>query len=147
MFGQQIQWPDQKAPVTAMKTYAVAAPVATHFRPASCEEVGCLNYHNGWITKVPVDSDLEDIVKRSGRKWQYRSVRAGVAAYTFAPGTACFNASTHRVPLERPALFVVRDGDHRGNPTGRQMQHTRPEFWVEDFAEHQQGIKDARDKG
>lgn len=138
---------NEHLPATAFKTYQIAAPVASHFRPASCEEAGCLNYHNGWITKVPLGSDLEDLVKQSGRHWTLRDQVGAEVAYHFPAGTTCFNVSTHKVPLERPALFVVRDGDHRGNPSGRVYRHTRPADWVEDFAEHQDGVATARNQG
>lgn len=133
------------APVGMYKTYQIAMPVETHFRKATCEEVDCKNYKNGWMTRVPVDSDLERLVRSSGRKWQHEYTEGAERVFTFAPGTACFQESQHRVSLERPALFIVKDGDFRGNPTGRYMQHTKPEHWVEDFAEHQENI--AKDRG
>lgn len=147
MTGQQPFRLDPQGPVGAYKTYAISAPVATHSRPATCEEAGCLNYHNGWITKVPVGSDLEDAIKASGRKWSYVAKVGPNHEYTFPAGTECFRSSTHRVPLDRPQLFVVRDGDWRGNDTGRSFRHSRPEHWVEDFAEHQDRIKTLHDRG
>jgi hypothetical protein len=51
------------------------------------------------------------------------------------------------VPLERQPLLIVRDGDWRGNPTGRRRLHTKPEHWVEDFKEHQGKINDAIERG
>lgn len=144
------QMPNRLQPqmhVGGYKTYAISAPIATHTRPASCEEVGCLNFHNGWETRVPVDSELDGLVRASGRGWRSVVTEGGVNIYTFGPGTECFNSSSHRVPLDRPQLFVVRDGDWRGNDTGRVFKHDKPEHWVEDFANHQQKIADARNKG
>jgi hypothetical protein len=40
------------------------------------------------------------------------------------------------VPLERPALYLARQG------TGPVVRHTRPELWVEDFSEHLDKIKE-----
>lgn len=133
------------AGVEMYKTYQIAQPVDTHFRQASCAEVECANYQNGWITKVPIDSDFERLVRSSGRRWAAVRQEGGEMVFTFAPGTPCFQESQHRVSLERPALFIVKDGDFRGNPTGFQRQHTKPEFWVEDFAEHQERVSKDRE--
>ncbi len=69
----------------------------------------------------------------------------GLTEFRFPPGQPCFRE--HRVPVGRPELYIVRDGDHRGNPTGTIRTHTRPEHWVEDFAEHQQALHDAHERG
>lgn len=145
--GQDVNWPSVQLPVTDVKSYEISAPVATHYRPATCEEVGCLPHRNGWETRVPVDSDFERTVRAQARRWASVRREGGEMVFTFAPGTPCFRESQHRVPADRPALFVVRDGDFRGNPTGRRRVHTRPEYWVEDFAEHQQTLADAQKKG
>jgi hypothetical protein len=41
----------------------------------------------------------------------------------------------------------VRDGDFRGNPTGRRRMHASGADWVEDFAEHQAKLADQQQKG
>lgn len=133
-----------RAGVELYKTYQATQPLETHFRQATCEEVGCENYRNGWITRVPIDSDFERIVRSCGRRWAAVVREGAEMVFTFPPGTACFKESQHVVPLERPAFFIVKDGDFRGNPTGFYREHTTPEFWVEDFQEHQ--AKVAKDR-
>jgi hypothetical protein len=52
------------------------------------------------------------------------------------------------VRIDKPPLFLVRDGDWRGNPRRtRARQHLNPGNWVEDFATHQQAIADEIEKG
>jgi hypothetical protein len=59
--------------------------------------------------------------------------------FVYKPGQRCFAEHTKR--LDRQELFTVRGGDHRGNPKGTPTRtHTRPEFWVEEFAETQDKI-------
>ena len=54
MAGQLIQGADGALhaepllPSGSMKTYQMAQPLKTHWRPASCEEVDCPNYLSGW---------------------------------------------------------------------------------------------------
>lgn len=155
-------------PVGAVKTYEVDAPLSTHWRDATCEEVECQAMREGWITTVvesdavPVPpathhyrqlmgiADADDrrayyIRHMSGRKFTEHRDASGVTVFDFEPGQTCFE--THRVRVDRPELFIVRDGDFRGNPTGRTRTHTRPDDWVEDFAEHQDKISKRIERG
>lgn len=136
-------------PVTARKTYAIHSPLATHTRPATCVEVDCPNYLHGWRVHVEaVGPELAHAAKTSGARHKVVELSAGHTYLVFEAGQICFGAARHRIGVDRPQLFVVRDGDRRGNPRGTPVrQHTRPEHWVEDFAEHQQSLADAANKG
>jgi len=140
-------------PVQAFKTYALSAPLSTHYRPARCEEVNCPNYAAGWRTVVDVSTDLGQrqakyITGASGRKFTTNGVPDStdmLVTFTFPPGQQCF--ASHTVPLEREPIYVVRDGDWRGNPTGRRRQHVRAADWVDDFASHQAELIKEIEKG
>jgi hypothetical protein len=138
-------------PVQAYKTYQILTPLSTHFRKATCAEAGCSRYLNGWETRVDETTDLGQaqahyIRKDSGRGFSERR-EAGLTVFRFEPGQRCFQSETHQVRLERPEIFIARDGDHRGNPTQRVVRHENPDHWVEDFAEHQQRIADELERG
>jgi hypothetical protein len=138
-----------RLPVTAVKTYSIQSPLTTHTRPATCAEVDCPNYVHGWRVHVEaVGPALAHTARTAGARFREQHVSEGHTYLVFEAGQPCFGASTHRVSTDRPALFVVRDGDWRGNPRGTPArQHTRPEHWVEDFAEHQQTLADAQNRG
>ena len=128
---------DPALPVHAYKTYAIASPVATHYRTASCTEAGCLAQRNGWKTVVDESRALGQkqafyIRSRSGRK--FTETRNGTTEFVFEAGQECF--AEHKVPLDRPELYVVRGGDWRGNPTG-ERQRLSSDAWVNDFGQHQ----------
>lgn len=131
------------------KTYSIVAPLATHFRPATCEEIGCEHYTKGWQVRVEgLSPQMLHAARTSGRKYAELTAAAGETWLVFEAGQPCFKRTEHRVPVGRPELFIVRDGDRRGNPRGtRARQHLRPELWQEDFAEHQQGLADAIERG
>jgi hypothetical protein len=132
------------------KTYAIHSPLATHWRPASCEEVGCIDFLKGWRTRVEglAPEVLHAVRHQSGRKFTELPVVEGETWLVFEAGQPCWRASLHRLPTGRPELYVVRDGDRRGNPRGtKDRVHLRPELWQEDFAEHQQGLADAIQEG
>lgn len=127
-------------PVQAYKTYQLASPVSTHYRDGTCDEAGCLAQQHGWQTSVDETTELGQkqahyIRKISGRRFtEQRTI--GLTVFVFEAGQRCF--ATHKVPLDRPEFYVVRDGDWR--EYGRPRMHSRPDDWVDDFAEHQDRI-------
>lgn len=133
----------------AYKTYEVRSPLVSHFRPASCAEVGCQHYLNGWQVRVEaLTEDLLHAARNSGRRYVEQHIAEGETWLMFEAGQPCFKARQHRAPVGRPPLYLVRDGDQRGNPRRTKARlHQRPENWVEDFAEHQQKLADEIEKG
>jgi hypothetical protein len=137
-------------PAAAYKTYGIKAPLATHWRRASCAEVGCPAYLNGWVTIVPVQSPQAQYIRagRSGRHYsEATGSEQGMTEFRFQPGQPCFRASEHRVPLEREPIYTVRPGDWRGSAPGASRRHQRAADWVDDFGTHQQAIADRHKKG
>lgn len=131
------------APVTGYRTFGVTAPLSSHFRSATCEEVDCDAFRNGWVTRAQTTEQSDYIRRRSGRSFEERE--PGV--FVFKSGQVCFGASHHRVRLERDEFYIVRDGDWRGNPTGNVRRHTRSTYWVEEFSEHQDWLKTLKERG
>ncbi len=140
-----------KMPSGYYKTYSILAPLQSHFRPATCDEVSCRAHMRGWVS--PIDERTVDgqkhayyIRKVAKRRYAESKDAGGLTVFEFPPGQQCFRK--HVVPLERPELFVVRDGDYRGNPRQTEpVRHSRPEFWVEDWQEHHQKVKSAMERG
>lgn len=136
-------------PPSAYKTYALKLPVQTHFRVATCKEVECEREANGFRTTLDTSQPAHArtakwIEDHSGRKYTKQETGT-LVIYTFPAGQECFN--THHVTLEREPLLIVRGGDWRGNPRGDRRIHARAADWVEDFAEHQDGIAREIEKG
>lgn len=150
MFGQTPFRLEPGAGAQHYKTYSILQPKSTHTRVVRCEDVECAAYQHGWKTTLDVSTSLgtqqaQFITRRSGRKYTLEQTGSQLT-FTFPQGQQCF--SEHRVKVDRPALYVVRGGDHRGNPAGiRPVQHTSPDNWVDDFANHQQRVADARKRG
>lgn len=141
--------------VSMMQTYGLSAPQATHYRSASCREVDCLNYANGWISGFDV-TDPEQaracriVREQSGRLFTVQEIggtsgRIEKVLLTFGPGQECF--LPHRVALEREPIYYLRDGDWRGNPTGRKIVFSDATPFVDDFGEHQERIKTLVERG
>lgn len=138
-------------PVTAYKTYRIASPISTHFRPATCAEADCGAYLHGWVSTIDESTVLgqqqaHHIRKESGRAFTEQRLPTGLTEFTFEAGQRCFKGD-HQVRLDRPELYLVRDGDWRGNPTGEKRQHHNAKDWIEDFGEHQQRLADEHQKG
>lgn len=140
---------EPELPPQAFQTYAVRRIPGVHTRKATCEEVRCAFWREGWTTKIDTTTDLGKqqaayIVKQSGRRFDMRR-QGDLMVFLFPAGQQCF--AGHEVSTERPPLFLVRDGDHRGNPTGRRRVHTRAQDWVEDMGEHLQTVREQRERG
>jgi len=132
------------------KTYAVVSPLSTHFRKATCAEADCAYYRDGFQVRVEgLAPQVLHAVQHSGRKYTVQKVAEGETYLAFEAGQPCLRAALHRVRVsDRPPLYVVRDGDWRGNPrrTKDRVHHT-PDNWLDDFADHQQRIVDEIAKG
>lgn len=133
------------------KTYAVSSPLSTHWKPATCEDAGCQPYLNGWETFVNEATELGQkqahyIRKQSGKHFKEHRNDVGITVFTFSAGQPCFKSQDHKVPVGRPEIYVVKDGDWRGS-RGVMRRHVRPVDWVDDFAEHQQKLADAQQRG
>lgn len=137
-------------PAHLYKTYEIRAPLKTHWRKATCEEVRCPDYERGWKTTVDESTDLGKrqahyIRHDRTRKHAENRLPSGLTEFTFSPGQTCFDS--HKTRLEIDEIFVERGGDWRGNPRREGRMHTNAEFWVESFAEHQDKLKTALERG
>lgn len=148
-----VNYPLRKAGPELYRTFGIANPGATHWRPATCVEVDCAAHRDGFRvvcdlrTRLGVDQ-ARYIRDKAGRAFTHAFTEDGrVITFTFPAGQRCFIA--HRLPLGRPALFIVRNGDHRGpgrRPLERR-QYDRPDQWVDDFATHQDRLATAARRG
>lgn len=138
---------------TQIKTFQIAAPAATHFRPATCAEIECPAWANGWVTYLDESSaagrqQAQYIRAKSERAFTERREPDGRTAMVFKPGQRCFRSGDHRVQLEREPLFIARDGDawrRVGEPHvfgGR----LAADNWVDEFAHHQDKLVTQRER-
>lgn len=141
------------APSAMYETWRIDVPLDTHWRRATCDEVSCLAWLNGWVTKV--DERMEGgqaqayyIRKECGRSFVEESGPSGLTLFTFTAGQPCFGRSQHRLRIDRPEIFLRIGGDWRGNPLGtRPYRHTRAELWQEDMQEHLSDIERVKQRG
>ncbi len=140
---------DPAMPVHAYTSYQIVAPLKTHWRPATCAEVECERYLKGWqIRKENLDAQNLYLATHTGRAFKEVKIAEGETWLLYPPGQPCFEARNHRLRLEREEFFYRRPGDWRGLPDGgRVYKHARPDFWVEDFAEHQDKLITAIEQG
>lgn len=133
--------------VQAYQTYSIRRQPDVLVR-AACQQVGCGAWLNGWEstideTTVQGQAQAAYIRTQSGRTFRELRAAGGVlTVFRFEPGQRCF--AEHKT---NPESYAVRDGDWRGNPTGRVRQHSRAADWVEDFGGHQLVLVDQQQKG
>lgn len=136
-------------PAQAYDTYALRQRPAAKNRRASCAEVDCPQYLHGWRTTIDPRSEqgpAQLLYLRNDRTRKTVETRdpSGLITFTYEAGQTCF--APHWIEMQQ--LFLVRSGDHRTDPLDRRFrQHTRPEFWVEEFGENQDRLADRAAKG
>ena len=113
--------------------YQISQPVQSHFRDATCQEVECGAFLQGWVTTVDVGTQLgadqaNYIRMKSGRHFRVSQLAdSSLVSFTFPPGQRCFRQ--HKVSLGRPAIYSERDNR-------RVLKHTA-DTWVDSFANNQ----------
>lgn len=132
--------------VQAYQTYSISQRPDVLVR-AACQQVSCAAWQHGWETRVDEATEQGQqqaayIRTRAGRTFRELRTTAGLTVFRFESGQRCF--AEHKT---NPEVYGVRDGDWRGNPSGRIRQHQRPIDWVEDFGEHQLRIADQQKEG
>jgi len=137
---------EPQLPVQAMKTYAVVAPKLTV--PATCAEVSCPHYINGWRLRIDgLPADMVHAATHSGRSFEQLDVAEGETWLVFEAGQPCFRAAAHQRPITTgPDQFGVVAGDWRGS-LGLIRKHTKAEDWVDDFATHQDALATRLEQG
>jgi hypothetical protein len=134
-------------PVHAKQTYSIRMPPSTHTRKATCAEVDCPDYLHGWRLRLdglqPADVHA---VRHCGRRYVETHLAEGETWLVFEAGQPCFRSQSHTVQV-RPELYVIRGGDHRGNPRGDRRVMSSAQAWVDDFGEHQEKLADKQKEG
>lgn len=142
---------NSRMPANAMQTFQVTAPISTHTRVATCEEVECAQYARGWKMRIDLNTELGQkqawyIKNHAGRSYKKVGAQDGLVDLEFAPNQPCF--AEHRVRIDRPEIYRVKGGDYRGNPLRTPTRvHKKPEFWVEEFAINQDRLKTQMERG
>jgi len=141
---------DPKLPASAMKSWEIKAPLATHWSVTTCDDVDCDAHRLGWKTLIDEGTSLGQrqahyIRKESKRRFTEERQPDGLTAFVFEAGQKCF--AEHRARNMRPERFVERGGDHRGNPRREHRVHTRPDDWVDSFQSNQEKIRTALERG
>jgi hypothetical protein len=139
--------------VTAYRTFSVSSPIQTHYKSVTCKEAECQQYKFGWTTGLDITNAQQAeaatwIRMHSGLSFTFFET-GNLVTFNFPPGQTCFigQRGGHKVPLGKPELYVVRDGDHRGNPTGKVRKHTKPDLFVEEMAGNLTHLSDEIQKG
>jgi hypothetical protein len=121
-------------------THKVSAPIHSHWRPATCEEFECDDFVYGFVFTCDTSTELGQsqyyyLTHDRSRRYSMQRVGPQMVKFVYGPGFRGFgNAhASHRVPIGRPPLYLVAEGDFRGNPRG---VPTRVHRNVEDFVDH-----------
>ena len=137
-------------PVEQYVTWQVTSPIGPggFWRPATCEEVDCVNHLQGWVSKIDESTPLgqqQAAFIRADRSRRHTEERGPdqLTWFRFPAGQDCFQTDQHQIRNSRPPLFIVRGGDWRAQTSPARV-YDRDDQWVDDFANHQQRLHDAQ---
>ena len=103
--------------------FRVSMPPSTHRIPATCREVDCPHYLEGWMTVVAVGSRQDIYIRHdNSRKWTVKNVGDNALEFIFEPGQPCFREHTRL--SGRPPFYLHETAD------GRRLHR------AQDFIEH-----------
>ena len=112
--------------------FSIKAPTATHWRQATCEEVSCRKYINGWETHCNTGTELGMMqveyirAGKSERRFTERTDVEGIIIFSFGPGQECF--TTHSKKIEGMGHLLLKE-------SGGQRRLLEPERWMWEFNE------------
>lgn len=128
------------------RTYAMRAPLGTHFRPSTCDEYGCPAYTNGWSIRLEgLTAQLAYVARHSGRRYREMEVAPGETYLVYEPGQTCFDR--HVLPLDRPQWYFTGRGDYRIFNVRNARQFERPEDFIEDMQSHLDSLRRIQERG
>jgi len=135
-----------QGPVGAYQTFSVRSRPDRAVKTV-CERVRCAAWREGWESAIDESTDLgkaqaQYIRSQSGRTFREMRTEGGLTVFRFEARQRCF--AEHKT---MPELYLVRDGDFRGNPTGRRRVHARPQDWVENVQEELGRFNEDRRRG
>lgn len=130
--------------VNAYDTYAIRMPKATHQRKATCEEVECDAWANGWKTIVATAGPEAQYIRAKSERAFTETAVDGLTTFTFPAGQRCFASDKHTVLLERDPVFLKKRGDWR---SGAALRTLEPAQWVDEFAGNQERLKAIHERG
>ena len=111
--------------------YSIKAPIATHWRGATCEEVDCRKNIMGWETHCNIGTELGKNqvayirAGKSGRRYTERTDVEGIVIFSFGPGQQCF--TPHIKKAEEMGHLLLRES------SGQRQVIAEPERWMSDF--------------
>jgi hypothetical protein len=136
----------------AYTTFAMHAPVRTHFIELPCKVAQCRRYVHGWVTTLDPGREehlplIQHIVSgRSGRRWSRgENTPEGYMTFVFPPGQACFRNSHHQRDESKQELYVVRRGDFRMPYAQRESRVMGFDNWIETFDKNQKALVKAHE--
>ena len=115
-----------------MGRYSASWPLQTHWMAASCKEVDCPHFIEGWKTVVPDDSPQAAYIRHDKtRHHQEYRVDDGDIAFVFPSGQRCYNSPNHRRKLERGPWLTINSPSY--NPFALERYAVDSIEWMEKF--------------
>ena len=118
-------------PWPQVQSYVINRPLTdAYWRRATCEEVKCRHFLEGWETLIDLSMDGGEgrayyIRNHAGRTFVEFKGEDGMQVFRFHPGQTCFREGRgdHIVPVERNPLFLRKYADT--------LKAMEPQQWID----------------
>ena len=96
--------------------YGLRTPINSHRRLASCEEINCQHWREGWTIIADLRTDkgqlIEYTIKHDAHKrYKQEPLADGRTLFTFEAGQVCLRAAEHTTSLERAPFSDINQRD------------------------------------
>lgn len=152
------------AQITAYTDYRITQRDRENFRPATCAEVECDAFRNGWLTIVgaALADQVRVIARDTGRAFTERPTAGGLVEFAFPAGQEGFRGGEHdhKVRVDSVQHYTKASGKPgwRVNPLngrtewvfvgdGSSRQQLSAQSWVDDFGENQERLAAEQQRG
>lgn len=122
-------------PTAAPGHFVIDRPLDTHWRDATCKEVNCKHYLEGWLMVLPDPSPQLDYLRQSERHFTEEKKGGGTIELSFPPGQKCVRGP-HKMLLNKLENFV-----------GNGRQHANPNDWTEHHNETLYQFQRVKERG
>lgn len=148
-----------RLPAHRRKTFVYDTPSDTHYRKATCAEVECSKYANGFAIPITPSQDIEafegtlkqagyTFARGEGPEHLAAEYPAGTRWLVFPPEQRCLESfkNPHRIALDHDPIVSIRGGDFRMF-TGDNQHFNRVDDWVDALQESTQRLHEEIEKG
>jgi hypothetical protein len=131
-------------PTQFHRTYSIRNRPGS-FRKATCAEVECEAYLNGWTFTVQELSEKDyHLATNANRHFETVEVNKDRTLLVFPSGQPCFAAGSHKIENDKPKIYLAGRGDFRMFDPRKAVRFNSTDFldkWASDMDKRNENLR------